>query len=525
MSSENNDAKYIDVLFTCLKCKYFTKNLKDIETHKLTCVHNPETFGDIQPNLTQEDKIRNLEVSLTLEYLKNSILSSIIEQKIGIKIPSLFYEDMHEFHIVNTKDGKIPVILHDFIDENERKEEHLVDIKVKKKKESVERKESVEKLDHSDETGKKDVYRTVKQCIDLSVERGISQIVEVIDETDKCVENKRVIYFKKNESYAKTSNIDELFNSLNDTKTYTTIFKNIMKKRSEMMINLDIDSYINVVKQHIIKLTEIMGSKKYNVKKINSLISKSITPLESRLIGYESYEMFEMDADEIQKMRIYLEISIPHPKEYVPIDRNNMYKNFFNYSMALFTVKDCAELLLFNRYGFNNLIYLPLPKSDVADPYSFYHLERIEDGKRCWKMDCRLEEFTLSFSSNIKNYCVILFRKIYYNIYRDNEYRSDYVSKSNVTEYECGQLLQNIVILSSILRLNKVLKNIVIEKSTLKPTEKDRVNLRGDDKLQQKRFLADFQDDKNEIISSIRQLFDSISDIDIDTFYNSIDSI
>ena len=76
------------------------------------------------------------------------------------------------------------IILHDFIDENERKEEHLVDIKVKKKKESVERKESVEKLDHSDETGKKDVYRTVKQCIDLSAERGISQIVEVIDETE-----------------------------------------------------------------------------------------------------------------------------------------------------------------------------------------------------------------------------------------------------------------------------------------------------------------------------------------------------
>jgi hypothetical protein len=137
-------------------------------------------------------------------------------------------------------------------------------------------------------------------------------------------------------------------------------------------------------------------------------------------------------------------------------------------------------------------------------------------------MDCRLEEFTLSFSYNIKNYCILLFRKIYYNVYKDNEYRPDYISKSSVTEYECGQLLQNIVILSSILKLNTVLKNIIIDKSTLKPTENDKFNLRGDDKLQQKKFLIEFKDDKSEILSSIRQLFDSISESEIEIFYNNI---
>ena len=194
---------------------------------------------------------------------------------------------------------------------------------------------------------------------------------------------------------------------------------------------------------------------------------------------------------------------------------------FFNYSCCLFTIKECFQLFLFNIYGFYNIVYVPNKKSTESDSYSFYTLEKIENGKRFWSMDCRLEETSTNLSNTIKIYCINLYRNIYNNLFEDNYYRPDFFSKSTVSEYECGQLAQNILILSSIFKTSRILRRTVKDKATFKPTEKDKFNLLNDDKIQQKRFSEINHDLEQETgISCIKQMFDGINNDDAIYFYN-----
>ena len=78
------------------------------------------------------------------------------------------------------------------------------------------------------------------------------------------------------------------------------------------------------------------------------------------------------------------------------------------------------------------------------DPYTFYTLEKIDsDGKRCWKMECRLYELCKVLSRNIREYCTTLFRKIYLDIYSDNVYREDYINTCPITDQDCNPSQQD----------------------------------------------------------------------------------
>ena len=141
-------------------------------------------------------------------------------------------------------------------------------------------------------------------------------------------------------------------------------------------------------------------------------------------------------------------------------------------------------------------------------------------------MDSRLEEVTISFSTNIKAYCITLFRHIYFNIFQDNVYRANYSSVSSVAEYECGQLVQNIMTLSDFMKTNSIIRASVKEKATYNPTDKDKVNYSQNDKMQKKRFLEEDREAIEEsYYSSIYQMFDGIKKDDVFEIFNNLQHI
>ena len=110
---------------------------------------------------------------------------------------------------------------------------------------------------------------------------------------------------------------------------------------------------------------------------------------------------------------------------------------------------DLLTICMKNAYTFNNIIYLPLPKSDMSDPFSFYCLEKIDnEGEqiRYWKMDCRLDEFISDIIPIITEECIRLFREIYQKVYHDNEYRENFRETHQVLDYEGLQLINNLII-------------------------------------------------------------------------------
>ena len=450
-------------------------------------------------------QISKLETSLYIEQFKNKILTNIIEQPTSLKIANIFSDKNDSIHIYN---DNIPIIFHDYINGKENITETSI-YRIKKKISPKKREDD------------KPRYRSLKNHLELSEERGIEKIVEEIDNANKNIETKRRNLLNKDpEKISKIEDLNQYFKTITDSKNYSVPLKQIIKKRAEIMTSLPLDEYIKLVKEHVEKLESIFTIKKYYTKKKSSIISKGLTPFESRLISYGKYEE-TIHADDRQNIKSYFEITTKYPKEYIAFNMDNCSKKFFNYSSCLFTIKECFQLFLFNIYGFYNIVYVPNKKSSETDSYSFYILEKIEDGKRFWSMDCRLEETSVNLSNQIKIYCINLYRNIYNNLFEDNYYRPDFFSKSTVSEYECGQLAQNIIILSSIFKTSRILRRTVKDKATFIPTEKDKFNLLNDDKIQQKRF-SEINDELEQEsgLSCIKQMFDGINNDDAINFYN-----
>ena len=185
-------------------------------------------------------RIFSLEISLKLECLKTKIFQSIIEQKTDLKIPKdiIDYKDGVINININTYnlDGKMPVIVHNFIKDMRAvpQNEYEMDKSV------------------SPDIQRKTRFRTVKNEIELSEEKGIEQLVQTIDATQKTIESKRDLL--KPEKMTKMhgpKDLEECFKNITETKSYTSPLKNMLKKRLEIMNKLTMEEYKKLIYYNI----------------------------------------------------------------------------------------------------------------------------------------------------------------------------------------------------------------------------------------------------------------------------------
>ena len=355
-------------------------------------------------------------------------------------------------------------------------------------------------------------YKTLKNCLDLVNEPNEEIKNKKLKEIDDF--NKNITSFNIEES---NKIFNDCFDQIKQNRYYTKSLDLIKKTKNEIITRISYSEYINILKNHIKILEKIFVEKEYAEKKIISIISKSMTSLDMRLVFYPNYINTELETEEIEKLKICLSIS--SISYYEPFNSKNYYNNFLNYGCVIFTLKENIEKYLFNIYNFNNVVYIPLKQSNDKDPYSFYILENIVKDKRYWKMDCRLEEFSNSFIINIRPYLIELFRKIYYDVFHDNIFRTDYKTKNSITEFDCEQLIQNIFKLAIPKDFCNFLRNIVKEKASYIPSENDKFNIHGDDLIQKKRFAN--KKETTDISDIIKLLFDGITSEEAIDFYRS----
>lgn len=188
-----------------------------------------------------------------------------------------------------------------------------------------------------------------------------------------------------------------------------------------------------------------------------------------------------------------------------------------NYTCVLLTIDNLIQNTLFNCNGYNNYIFVNV-SDNITNVFSFYYLDNIKNGKRNWKMDCRIENLTNNIIENVLPYMITLFRKLYKDTFQDNNYRSNYQQFSQLTELDCEQLFKNIFFIGHHKRFRNYLMNKIVEKATYIPTEDDKFNLKTDDTLQKKRLKNESETDFGEII---KRMFDNISFNDVAELYNS----
>lgn len=481
--------RYKNMLFMCRNCMRIEYGIHNIEKHikKCTCISTKEDEEKIKlwnDNLVCNAQVEQLESQLKIEKIKNSVYRDIIERNIQIKTSEIIHEEPDCIHIYNFKGDHVPICIHD-----DTKDNNLL-------------------------KNKKFTYRSLKN---VSIDRSVTENPKVDDDIISLKDN----VFILEESCDIDKLIEKCFEKLVSSRMYTKILDDLKKYRLSISIKLNIEEYTKLIESHIEKITEILKEKNYDDKKIVSIISKGLTALESRILGYGKYTQTFIDIEEVERFNIILSTSVYKEKEYVVFDMTIFCNKFYNYSIVLYSFSKNLMRYLININGYNNIIFLPLAKNTSKDPFSFYILEKISKDKKYWKMDCRLEYLTIQITTRILPYMITMFRRIYKSVYNDNEFRNNYINNYQITEYDCEQLLKNIYLLAQPSEFSILLRNIVKKYALYNPpdnNENDKFNLYGDDSLQRKRFQGK---QETNLLEVTKQIFDDISNEDAVDFYRT----
>jgi hypothetical protein len=439
---------------------------------------------------------KNYEVLYKLEKLKNKIYREIIEKNTNIVLGDILVENEEGLHVYLYNGlNNIPVFIHEYLNEDSSTDIGKVVSNTLKKSKS------------------KHKFRPFKNAIN-------TQDRTIDEDKIKAIENTII---SEKEIFGNTDDIvpqfNILFDKLRTSRIYNGIIDDIKSLRLKLIGTIKLSEYIDLLKSHVTLFTDIFKEKQYLERKIIQIINKGLSPLEGRIIFYGNYINTTIEIDEMQKFDKSLSIGINFPKSYEPFNKITFIQQFQNYSSVLFPIKTNIERYLFNRYGFYNVIYFQAPKSTDDDPYSFYIIDKIDKGKICWIMDTRLEDLSNYIIANVKPYLISTFRRIYKDIFNDNEYRSDYMYKSAITSTDCEQILQNIFTLNNNKIFCRELRAIVKNRATHVATTNDKFNIYGDDLMQKKRLSSNKEE--FDIVYTIKLIFDGITSEQAVDFYRN----
>ena len=516
LQKEDNDCKkWKNIVFFCKNCNFVTKGYKQIVNHMKQCKNDNTGFSNPITKLNekyisiknenkiltdklndftdQRNKLEELERKLHIEKTKVKIYQNLLENNSDIRIDDILLENNEGLSFNNPTDSLKIFIYENFQNSNEYNLIHS-DNNVENISKNIPKKD------------KKHTYRPIKKGIEPNVNEEIIEQQQTYNEQIEQIINK---HDSENLSLDNAGEIfTQCFTQIKEQKTYNRLLSIIQKKRSSILKLCTLESYRDIIIQHITELENIFRLKSYTDKKLQTLVLKSLSPLESRLTNYKRYYQVELDIDEIDKVNELLQIQNCENNNYKLFNLESLANKFMNYSSVLFPIEKLLEIFLSNRFGYYNLVYVPLEKNTEKDPFSFYVLEKIEGETKKWVMDCRLESLVIELNRKILPYMVSLFRKLYKDVFNDNEFRSNYTSFCPLTQYDCELLLQNIVKLYNIKEFSEIIRNIVKKKFMYSPSNNDKFNLSSDDPLQRKRFKE--QEDV-DLVDIVRLLFTGVS--------------
>ena len=519
--------KYKNILFTCKNCNYSTVGIKNIDMHIKTCKNDNSDNDSYELISDDEDENEKLKILNRIENKLDSLIKNNIKVEKSISSMPVHFIPPEE-KVIQKRKTKNKEILQKNLSEIENIDHVIIKDEFSKIIEDISHFNNISQKSSPSSIPfyKKNSYKTLKNIAELTQELSSEEMESRINIKKEELESKKNTFL---ENIKKSENIfKECFDSIKQTRNYTKSLDAIKKVRLNLIECMPFDKYLKLLQNHQ-KILENMFStlKEFPKKKMIDIISKSLNTIDTHFLTYGSYINTLINIDDIQRFKrslMFFNVSYPN---YIPLVKEDLFKKFFNYGTALFSLKDMIEMFIPNYYGFNNIIYVAMQNSKTGadDPFSFYILEDVsivkKVEKRYWKMDCRLEEFTNSFTDNIKTFLVENFRKFYYNIFNDNEFRKDYMPSNCITEYECEQLLQSIYLLCQPKKFNLLLRNVIKDNCSYIPTPNDKFNLYADDTIQKKKFL-NRKEDKEIIIETVKILFDNITSEDATDFCSTI---
>ena len=240
---------------------------------------------------------------------------------------------------------------------------------------------------------------------------------------------------------------------------------------------------------------------------------KKIIPIgiESRILQPENYFEKVLEQEEIEEYRKALELS---KFEYKPT-YDSFVSTIFCYGLSLFSVYNVLKYFI----GEKTKHFIIRLEDNHEYPYRFYYFHQIRKNKQLWRMDCRLENFTDIIIDNLLDYMAKLFRKNYYDVFGDNNYREVKAlreSSYQIIHLDCIQLMCNIAELVNRPNTQKFLQDLIIETATVEKPPEYKFNLLSDDRM----FFEKFKDRLGcditiDQVNAMKLLFDDSENYDM----------
>lgn len=407
-------------------------------------------------------EIGRLQIKLNMEKLKCKIYKQILEKQLNVQLEDGVEDMINEIVSRFTSSTKQPKIV--FVDSEKATKPNSIEQQPPKKK-------------------------------DIIVENPFAEEVAAI-----------FGHFDKN---AIETNIQDAFESLKESRNYNHILTDIKTNRIFYQTMLSPSSYIELLQEHLTKIKEIFLKKNFTEKKIASTVyPKFFSSLEYRLLLLDGYHKQSLEVEDISKFKLCQKLGIKHKQTYQPFDKSELVQYLLNYTLSFSSLGELIRNFINNPYNCPNIIYL---KSFNDEGYAFYTLQKSEKNKRFWKMDCRLENLTIDLAEYISEYCINLFRTFYKAAMDTNMYIPEYQTRCCITEYECEELFQNIIIATDFFKLNSVLRNEVKSYCSFTSDANDKFDLKNEDKEQIENFKKYKLTDET-IHEILNRMFDSLDE-------------
>jgi hypothetical protein len=492
--------KYKHIVFTCTICDINMIGLRNIKKHINICQEKPGKSHKKQISCetchSLQEKIDRLSKELTIEKVKSRLFSNLLEINTNIKVDSVFIQNPSSIDIHSGINENIPVILH----------EEGIDYQLA-------------------DNGKKIKRRNYRPIGNTKIDKIMADTRQLSD-TEK--EEPGTIKEKPKKEIVTDINtetsliFEELFKSLNEqAKIYNKTLLSFKKHRYKLVNTMTYECYMKLLVEHVNKIREIIQKKPQVLSKdkLQKHILTSLAPFETRMLMEEKYYSSELDFDDIKSITNLISNTVDINISNTKFDQNNIMHAINTYGLATISLIDLLTII-FKPLWNNILIYLPLETSKKEDPYSFYRLDKIlANNRKRWNMDCRFESLAETIRIHVLPYAIKLFRTIYSDIFSHNDYITNYKIHSEIFEKETEQLLVNIIIVGSPIKLSKLLRKITMLHSTYIPTDSDFFNLKTDDAMCKDRFNSDNFDDPTE---NIKKLFDNITNEDAVDLYRQL---
>jgi hypothetical protein len=321
--------------------------------------------------------------------------------------------------------------------------------------------------------------------------------------------NKKINEMNINELYDK---INKLYKKIETSNDINLKIIQIKECNNELFKHIkNVDKYTKWINETYKKLEYILMLKNIDSKRMQELLNSSLSPLDTRLLVIKNHNIIELSVHDIFK---YKQILKNNSTEWIVFNYEKFSKYVLGYNCAIKHITEMIEDSISKDYP--NIIYRLDSNLNInhEDPYGFYILDKIELGKKYWKLDCRLYNLSCLLGNDLLSEMISIFRSSYNIVFNDNIYRENFIDNEHCKylKYELQQMFDNILLVThNEIIFAKILMDVIKDKFSYKPNINDIFDFYYDD-MNVSNIFKD--NEKNNIpvkTNLLKKLFDNIT--------------